>query len=111
MAHDFQTVTTCGEHFKQLPEPCRQADRCCYTCHEVGEVQGCPNEEIWARRCAADNLRFVVYSVACEVKRKHVAVLTDEELTYCVGDKRVSGSKSKMKLIDAEARKRWRVDE
>ncbi|MGE5543857.1 MAG: hypothetical protein ACM3UW_02700 [Bacillota bacterium] len=45
--------------------------------------------------------------MACEVKRKDVAALTDEELTYCMGLERVTRSKSKMKLIEAEARKRW----
>ena len=45
------------------------------------------------------NAQRIVYSVAYEVKRKHVALLTDEELTYCVGVKQVIGSKTKMNWL------------
>jgi hypothetical protein len=41
-----------------------------------------------------------------EVKKNHILVLTDEKLTYCVGDKRVVDSKTKIKLIEAETKRR-----
>lgn len=106
MAHEFPT-TTCDYHWKSLPEQCRTDNRCCWYCESAGKVPGCPYQRIWETKCPAKNLRHVVFSVACEVKRKDVAALTDEELTYCMGLERVTRSKSKMKLIEAEARKRW----
>jgi hypothetical protein len=35
-----------------------------------------------------------------------VALLTDEELTYCVGVEQVIGSKTKNELVEAEVKRR-----